>query len=258
MATAAGHAGAHHARGLPHPPWSLHEKLLAAMGGVCVLRPSHSYFAGGIQLPLEARMTGIYGGFTLATVLLLAFRRAGARRIGSTIVISTLGLAFSAMAFDGINSTLAEIGLTHLYTPTNALRLATGLLSGMALAPVILWLVSTVAAPRTRGTGLPVIRSPWELIVAAGVSALFAAFVVSEHPLSYYPVAVISVAGVVGVATSVALLLVVLVGGLDGRVTSWRQLVAPGGVALLLALGLLAGAATVRWTSLDGVLGGSV
>ncbi len=235
-------------------PWPLREKLLVAMGGVCVLRPSHSYFAGGTQLPLEARMTGIYGGFTLAIVLLLAFRRVGARRLATTPVISVLGLGFAAMVFDGVNSTLAEAGLPHLYTPRNALRLATGLLSGTALAPVLLWLLNTVAVPGTRAAERSVLRSPWEV----GVSALFAALVVSEHPLSYGPVALLSVAGVVALATSAALLLVVLVGGLDGRITHRRQLLAPGGVALLLALGLLARAATVRWTLLDGVLGGSV
>lgn len=239
-------------------PWPLREKLLVAMGGVCVLRPSHSYFAGGTQLPLEARMTGIYGGFTLATVLLLAFRRVGARRLATTPAISVLGLGFAAMVFDGVNSTLAEAGLPHLYTPRNALRLATGLLSGTALAPVLLWLLSTVAMPGTHAAERSMLRSPWELGVPVGVSALFAALVVSEHPLSYDPVALLSVAGVVGLATSAALLLVVLVGGLDGRITHWRQLLAPGGVALLLSLGVLGGAAAVRWTLLDRVLGGSV
>ncbi len=239
-------------------PWPLHEKLLAAMGGVCALRPSHSYFAGAAQLPLEARTTGIYAGFALTTGLLLAFRRAEARRLASTPVISVLGLGFAAMVFDGVNSTLAEAGLPHLYTPRNALRLATGLLSGTALAPVLLWLLSTVAMPGTRVAESSVLRSPWELGVPVGVSALFAALVVSEHPLSYGPVALLSVAGVVALTTSAALLLVLLVGDLDGRVTHRRQLLAPGGVALLLALGLLASAATVRWTLLDGVLGGSV
>lgn len=239
-------------------PLPLREKLMAAMGGVCVLRPSHSYFAGESQLPLEARMTGIYGGFALATVLLLIFRRVGARRLASKPVISVLGLGFAAMVFDGINSTLAEASLPHLYTPTNALWLATGLLSGTALAPVLLWLLSTVAVPGTDAAELSVVRSPWELIVPVGLSALFAALVMSGHPLSYYPVALISIAGVVGLATSAALLLVLPVGGLDGRVTRWRQLLAPGGVALLLALGVLAGAAAVRWTLLDSALGGSV
>ena len=53
-------------------PAPLPRKLLLAMGGVCGLRPTHSYFVGGVQLPLEARMTGIYGGFLLTFVVPLA------------------------------------------------------------------------------------------------------------------------------------------------------------------------------------------
>lgn len=37
-------------------PVPLPRKLLLAMGGVCALRPAHSYFAGDLQLPLESRM----------------------------------------------------------------------------------------------------------------------------------------------------------------------------------------------------------
>src|SRR6266545_4250576 len=54
-------------------PAPLPRKLLLAMGGVCALRPAHSYFAGNVQLPLESRMIGIYGGFMLTLALLLAF-----------------------------------------------------------------------------------------------------------------------------------------------------------------------------------------
>ena len=36
-------------------PQPLPRKLLLAMGGVCGLRPAHSYFAGGIQLTIESR-----------------------------------------------------------------------------------------------------------------------------------------------------------------------------------------------------------
>jgi len=125
-------------------------------------------------------------------------------------------------------------------------------------ASALLCLQSTVAAPETRATELYVMRSSWELIVPVGVSGLFAALVASGRPPSCLPAALISVAGVVGLATTVALLLVVLAGGLDGRITHWRVILAPGGVTLLLAFGVQAGAAAVRWTLLDGVLGGSL
>src|SRR5687768_12241893 len=61
------------------PGW-LPRKLLLSMGGLCGLRPSHSYYAGELQLPLEARMVGIYGGFLLTLLVLLVAGRLGARR----------------------------------------------------------------------------------------------------------------------------------------------------------------------------------
>ena len=121
-------------------PGPLPHKLFLAMGGVCSLRPSHSYFAGTLQLPLESRMTGISGGFLLTLAVLLLLGRLGARRLGGRASLGLLALMFATMVFDGLNSTLAELDLPHLYAPTNLLRLAIGLLSGIALAPLLVWL----------------------------------------------------------------------------------------------------------------------
>lgn len=237
-------------------PWPLPRKLLLAMGGVCALRPAHSYFADGVQLPLEARMTGIYGGFLLTLVVLLAFRRLGARRLGSPLATGILVLFFASMAFDGINSTFADLGLPHLYEPTNALRLLTGLLSGIAIAPFLVWLISLVATPRTAAARRPVVQSAWELAVPFAVNAVFAALVMSEHAALYYPIALVSVAGIAGVLAIVALLVILAIGGLDGRVTHLRQVVAPLSLALLIAFAVLAGTATLRWTLIANLPGG--
>ena len=228
-------------------PWPLPRKLLLAMGGVCALRPAHSYFAGGVQLPLESRMIGIYGGFMLTLALLLAFRRLGARRLGGPLVMSILALFFASMAFDGINSTLADLGLPHLYTSTNMTRLLTGLLSGIAIAPLLVWLLGVVAAPRTEAASRAVVRSPLELAAPLAINAGFAALVVDGRVALYYPIALLSVLGVVGALGLVALLVVLAIGGLDGRVTRLRQIVAPGALALLMTFAFLASTAAARW-----------
>jgi uncharacterized membrane protein len=115
-------------------PGTLPDKLLWLMGGICGLRPAHSYFAGDLQLPIEARMVGIYGGTMLTLLLALAARRVGARRPGSPLVLALLALFFGSMVFDGVNSTLITLGLPHLYETTNLHRIITGLLSGIAIA----------------------------------------------------------------------------------------------------------------------------
>ena len=233
-------------------PLPLASKLLLAMGGVCALRPAHSYFAGSVQLPIESRMIGIYGGFTLMLFTLLALRRLGARRLGSKLVIGVLALFFSSMAVDGINSTLTELGLPHLYESTNMTRLLTGLLSGIAIAPFLVWLFSAMAVPPS-AVPRAVVGSVWELALPLLLNVLFAAMVMREQAVFYYPIALISVGGLVGVLAIVALLVVLAITGLDGRVTRLRQIVAPGALALLVAFAVLAGTAALRWTIAPGM-----
>jgi len=229
-------------------PAPLPRKLLLAMGGVCALRPAHSYFAGNVQLPIESRMLGIYGGFMLTLLVLLALRRLGARHLGTRLVIGVLALFFSSMAFDGVNSTLTELGLPHLYDSTNLTRLLTGLLSGIAIAPLLVWLIGLMAIPRETARAGAVVGSARELALPLLANTLFAALVMSQQAVFYYPIALISVGGVVGVLALVALLVILGMSGLDGRVTRVRQVVAPGALALLIAFAMLAITATARWT----------
>jgi uncharacterized membrane protein len=229
-------------------PAPLPRKLLLAMGGVCGLRPAHSYFVGGVQLPLEARMTGIYGGFLLTFIALLAFRRLGVWRLGSRFVIGILALFFASMALDGLNSTFTDLGLMHFYESTNLTRLLTGLLSGIAIAPFLLWLLGVVATPREPGVSHAVVRSPWELIAPLAINAIFAALVLDGRAAFYYPIALVSVGGIVGVLAITALLVILTISGLGGRVTHIRQVIAPGALALLVAFMVLGATATARWT----------
>jgi uncharacterized membrane protein len=229
-------------------PAPLPRKLLLAMGGVCGLRPAHSYFAGDIQLPIESRMVGIYGGFSVTLITLLALRRLGERRLGSRLVIGILTLFFASMAFDGINSTLTDLGLPHIYQSTNVTRLVTGLLSGIAIAPVLVWLLGVVATPRRESPTRAVVRSPWELLLPLVLNIGFAALVMSERAAFYYPIALLSVGGVVATMTIAALLAVLSISGMDGRITRPRQVIAPASIALLITFAVLATTAAARWT----------
>ncbi len=230
-------------------PGPFHQKLLLSMGGVCALRPSHSYFAGGLQFPLESRTSGIYAGFLLALVWLLVRGRLGARRLGSPLVIGVLTLMVGSMAFDGINSTLFEVGLPYLYMPTNPLRLATGLLSGIAMAPFLVWLWSVVAAPRNVMPSRPVLGALRELAVPLALAAGFAALMVNGGTTFYYPVALTSVIGVVLLPARVTVIPILMLGGLEGRVTQLRQMVGPSALAVLVAFGVLALMTGLRWAA---------
>lgn len=228
-------------------PGALSEKLLFAMGGVSGLRPAHSFVAGDIRLPLEARTTGMYGGFTITFIALAVLRRLGARRLGSPHINKVIVAFFAVMIFDGVNSTLATLGWPHLYTPTNPLRLFTGVLFGIAMACSLVWLVGMVGRPRTDEAARSVLQTWWDLGILVSLNLLFAFLVMQEQTIFYYPIALLSTIGVVGALTMGLLLLVLTLGGLAGRVTHMRYVVAPTALAALLACAVLAGAAAVRW-----------
>lgn len=229
-------------------PMPLPEKLLLAMGGVCGLRPDHSYFAGDLQLPLEARDTGMYAGLTLTLAWLLARRRVKAARIGGGVSTSIVALMFVSMVFDGVNSTLIELSWPHLYLSTNSTRLITGLLSGIAIGAVLTWLLGGYLRPST-APSLPVlIASPGELLGPLALCALFGLLVTREGAWGYYPVALLSVGGLLLLLAGVALLPIVRIGRLRGRIATARQLLAPIALALLIAFAVLAGSALLRWS----------
>lgn len=227
-------------------PTPLPEKLLTAMGGVCGLRPSHSYFAGSTQLPLESRMTGIYAGVSITLGWLLLQRRLAATRPGTRAVIALLALMFLSMVADGVNSTATDLGLPHPYTSTNITRLVTGLLAGVSLATVLASIVAAVARPRLQAPAT-LFAGPRALLAPLGLCALFGVLVVSQQPWGYYPIALLSVGGIVLALAGALLLPVLLFGGWSERISRPRQLLAPGAFALLLAFAILIGTAAVRW-----------
>ena len=124
-------------------PWDVDSKLRLALSGLCAQRPGHSFFVDGAPLPLEARMLGIFAGFAGSVAvswLAGGWRRSGLPRGFSAVAVA---LMIGALAVDGLNALVYDQGMPHLYVPSNELRLATGLLCGIALAvliaPVVSW-----------------------------------------------------------------------------------------------------------------------
>ncbi|MCE5203358.1 MAG: DUF2085 domain-containing protein [Coriobacteriales bacterium] len=105
------------------------EALFHVVGyGLCHQLPERSFIAGGYQLPVCARDTGIYLGFALsATIIVLVERGRRSTEVPRAPWLIA-GVAFlAAMAFDGVTS------YAGLRSTTNDLRLSTGLLAGYAL-----------------------------------------------------------------------------------------------------------------------------
>ncbi|MCX8006639.1 MAG: DUF2085 domain-containing protein [Coriobacteriia bacterium] len=100
--------------------------------GLCHQLPSRSFFAGGWQVPVCARDTGIYAGFALSLALIAALER-GRRPAGLPapwlLVAGSAGVL--AMVVDGVTS------YAGVRETTNAIRLATGLAAGWAMPLVV-------------------------------------------------------------------------------------------------------------------------
>lgn len=105
--------------------------------GLCHQLPERSFFAGGYQLPVCARDTGIYLGFAFG---LLALRLIAGKTRPTELprwpVLAAVALFVAAMGIDGVTS------YAGLRETTNDLRLLTGIMTGWGLATLTLPMVN--------------------------------------------------------------------------------------------------------------------
>ena len=240
--------------GLPGADRGLTGRLTALMAGICPQRPSHSYTLGGVQLPLEARIMGMFGGL-LAGVVELAVV-AGRRRIACwprPQVALTLAFGLGIMAFDGTNAFFFDLGLPHAYTPDLRVRLGTGMLAGVAMAFALV----PIAAQTAAGPDAAEVLGPAPGWRDAGSALLagsaFALLVASRRAALLAPVALVGSGGVLlGLTlinrTVLAGLFLLLAGGRAGAagvITGWQATpmldaaAAMAAIAELIALALL-------------------
>ncbi|HEX6121577.1 MAG TPA: DUF2085 domain-containing protein [Ktedonobacterales bacterium] len=204
------------------PGASLIDRLMVLDGGVCAQNPLHSFFPGGIQLPLCSRNTGIYLGVASTTLWLAATGRLRAARLPGRAVTLVLGLAALLMAVDGFNSLFRDLGLPHPYTPQNPLRLATGLGMGVAMAAFLLPVASAILW--RVDDERPAFGTPRELLPLLPILSIAWIAVASQTPPLLYPIAILSS---LGLLLAVTLLNVVFTLGLTnrvGRFSAWRGL----------------------------------
>lgn len=181
-------------------PGDLGHRAHAVLQGVCAQRPSHSFRFSGQPLPVDARMTGMYLGAGMSLLWYLVALRARYSGRFTRGVWLLLGLGIAAMALDGLNSLAADLKAPTPYNTTNLTRVATGLLSGVAIGALLShlatislthrprggWpaspsytlappLVSSIALCTLAGSGLPGLAGPLScLIVASVLAALWA------------------------------------------------------------------------------------
>jgi len=231
------------------PGGTLLDRLRWLDSGICAQLPTHSFYPGGVQLPLCARNTGIYLGFMVTLMTLYAMGRGRVQQLPLRPIIVLLVCGGLAMIVDGFNSFFLDLGLPHLYQPHNLLRLGTGLAAGLALATLTLPVINRLLwCEYSDERSIP----SWMalLLLIPGLILSFFA-VASQTALLLYPLALFSTAGLLTVLSSVNLLVVLAIGRREQTFGGYRELLPFFGLALILAIGELLALAQLKFSLLQ-------
>ena len=207
-------------------PGGLLDKMDMFGYAVCHRITARSFVIAGRQLPFCARCSGTFigalvGFFGQAVVL----RRRRAAEFPSPLVLAIL-IGFTLLwATDGLNSYLTLINGPHVYEPQNWLRLTTGALQGLTMSafvyPVFNFTLWRDPVPERT------IRNLGELGVLLLLEAGLVGLVLTEWDFLLYPLALLSVAGVLAILTCVNGMLVLMIVRRENMVNTWRASIIP-------------------------------
>lgn len=225
-------------------PGSLLTKLFIIGSGICSQRPAHSYFFEGQQLPLEARMIGIFGSFTLTLVFLWFIGRGRTLRLPPLWITVTALALIGLVAFDGLNATAYDAGWFHFYEPQLVLRIVTGSLSGVGIAiliqPFFNLLVWKLAYPGGS------IRRWREFGVAVVIGLVVIVATMSGWGPLFWPLAFLAMGGVIAMLIILNLMIYAMLSGKQNWARSWLDLVTPVALAFVFTLAEMGAFAAVR------------
>ena len=207
---------------------------------VCHRIDERSFHLFGRQLPLCARCTGEFDAAAI-TFIFLGFvsRKRSSMPLKGILVV--LVLFFLAFAIDGSNSYLYLLKQTYkgflpqipnIYIPNNTLRLLTGSGMGIAIASVLYPVVNqTLWRDAVERPALT-----WkEFGRLLGIISLVDLGILSENPIVLYPVAFLSVLGVLALLTTVFSIVWVIIMRQENAFETLKQLWMPVTAGLTLA-----------------------
>lgn len=227
---------------------------------VCHRIDERSFQIFGRQLPLCARCTG---EFNAAAITFLFLGIVSRKRSGMPLkgILAVLALFFLAFAVDGSNSYLYLLKQTNpailpqipnIYIPNNTLRLLTGSGMGIAIAAVLYPVVNQTLW--RDGDDRPVLT--WkEFGGLLGIVSLVDAGILSETPVILYPIALLSVLGVLALLTTVFSMVWVIVMRQENAFSAPKQLWMPLTAGLTLAFLMISVIDLLRF-QLTGTWGG--
>ena len=199
---------------------------------ICHRIDERSFQIGERQLPLCARCTGEFyaAAITLAFFTIVSPRKSGMPgwKLGIPLV-----LFLAAFGIDGTNSYIYLLKSTaggrlenipNLYIPNNTLRLFTGSGMGIALASVLYPAFNqSVWANENRERALS-----WKTLgILVGIVFLVNLAVLTDNPLVLYPVAILSVLGVLALLVMVFSMVWILMMRQENNFSSLKEMWMP-------------------------------
>jgi hypothetical protein len=201
-------------------------------------------FLAGQELPLEARMGGIFLGFLCAVGLLGLLGRLRARRLPSGWLSVACWALIALTGLDGLNAFFFDGQLPHLYAPSTPPRLLTGLGAGLGLGLLAVPVVAGVVwrAPVDE----PSVGDGVELLAALIVAGLVGAVLLIGPAPLLWPAAVLMLLSVLVAFGLANLYVLVLAAGSGNQALTFSDVAGPALSALGLALVELAALSALR------------
>ena len=200
---------------------------------ICHQIPERSFYWAGRPLPLCARCTGTFLGVALGFGMIAWRRRVRCGKLPPFPVLLVMATFLVIWALDGLNSYLTLFEhLPHLYEPRNLVRMATGMLNGLALSALVYPVFSlTVWAEPTGERSVENIRELAIMLALAG--ALVSLIWIGWFPLVYV-LSLMSVLGALLLLLVVNTLIVVIALRRENRAHRWRELGLPAAIGVLI------------------------
>jgi hypothetical protein len=223
-------------------------ELLQAFPGLNSIDPAEA-----TKMPLEARMYGIFAGFLLTWALALILRHGHSVLLPPPWMLVAFVVFIAVMGFDGVNATLFDLNtaglpVPFLYPPRLDIRLATGLLSGIAMGGIILPVVNYSLWREKQAQPIFADLRDWATLLVW--NALLFVLVVSGSGLFFYPVSLLGVLGVIALIGALNIVMLLSFVRREAAATNWRGILNPIAGAVLLTALELGGLSLLRYAVL--------
>jgi uncharacterized membrane protein len=216
------------------------------LSGVCHQFPEHSLSIRGVQLPLCARCTGTYLGALAGLVSFWWAGRTRASLLPPIRVLVVLLLFCAFWATDGLNSYLNYVtGRLFLYTPSQVLRLAAGLLNGLSLSVLVFPMFNF--ALWKEPARQHVIRDWGELAGILVQIVVLGGLVQASIQWLLYPLVLLELLGVLVMLTLVNTVIVLILLRRENVAEHWGQMLPTLSLALFLSVAEVGGMTLLRY-----------